>query len=89
MAIGASTGAVVRFIFVEGMRVTVVGLTLGLALSAVAAKSLSSQLYGVTPWDPATWLTAPAVLLAVAALASVIPALRASGIDPLRAPRQV
>ena len=89
MAIGASTGAVVRFIFVEGMRVTVLGLTIGLALSAMAARGLANLLYGVSPWDPATWVTAPTVFLAVAALASVIPAFRATRIDPLRALRQV
>jgi putative ABC transport system permease protein len=89
MAIGASTGEIVRFVVVEGMRVTVVGLVVGLALSALAVQGVSSLLYGVTPWDPATWLGAPAVLLVVAALASVIPALRAAAIDPLRALRQV
>ena len=89
MAIGASTAEVVRFVFLEGMRVTFVGLGLGLVLSALAAKSVSSLLYGVTPWDPVTWLIAPAVLMVVAGLASVVPALRAAAIDPLRALRQV
>jgi putative ABC transport system permease protein len=88
MAIGASRREVVRFVFVEGMRVTIVGVVIGLALSALGVRALASLLYGVKPWDPLTWLFAPAVLVAVAAIACVVPAMRAAAIDPLRALRQ-
>jgi ABC-type antimicrobial peptide transport system permease subunit len=70
------------------MRVTLVGIVIGLALSALAVRALGSLLYGVKPWDPLTWLVAPAVLAAVAAIACVVPAIRAAGIDPLKALRQ-
>ena len=88
MAIGAGTGDVVRFVFVEGMRVALLGVAVGLVLSALGVRALASLLYGVKPWDPLTWLVAPAVLIAVAAIASVVPALRAAAIDPLKALRQ-
>jgi putative ABC transport system permease protein len=88
MAIGASTRDVVRFVFVEGMRVTLVGIAIGLVLSALGVRALASLLYGVKPWDPLTWFVAPAVLIAVAAMACVVPAMRAAGIDPLKALRQ-
>jgi ABC-type antimicrobial peptide transport system permease subunit len=64
------------------------GVAVGLVLSALGVRALASLLYGVKPWDPLTWLVAPAVLIAVAAIASVVPALRAAAIDPLKALRQ-
>jgi predicted permease len=89
MAIGADTRMVVQFIFREGLRITLVGVAIGLVLSALAVRGVSSLLYGVTPWDPISWVVAPAVLLGVAAIACIVPALRAAAIDPLRALRQV
>ena len=71
------------------MRVTIVGVAVGLVLSAVAVRGIASLLYGVRAWDPVTWIVAPAMLLGVAALACVVPALRAAAIDPLKALRQV
>lgn len=88
MAIGASRREVVRFVFVEGMRVALLGVAIGLVLSALGVRALASLLYGVKPWDPVTWLLAPAVLVAVAAVACVVPAMRAAAIDPLSALRQ-
>jgi putative ABC transport system permease protein len=88
MAIGASRREVVRFVFVEGMRVTIVGVAIGLVLSALGVRALANLLYGVKPWDPLTWIVAPAVLVAVAAIACVVPAMRAAAIDPLKALRQ-
>jgi putative ABC transport system permease protein len=88
MAIGASTGQVVRFVFTAGMRVTLVGIGVGLVMSALAVRGVSSLLYGVKPWDPVTWIVAPAMLLGVAMVACVVPALRAAAIDPLKALRQ-
>lgn len=88
MAIGAGTGDVVRFVFVEGLRIALLGVAVGLVLSALGVRALASLLYGVKPWDPLTWLVAPAVLMAVAAIACVVPALRAAAIDPLKALRQ-
>ncbi len=84
-AIGASSGEVARLVLMQGLRVGGLGVAVGLLLSAVAARGLSSLLYGVRPWDPTTWVVAPGVLLVVIAVASLLPALRASAINPLRA----
>jgi predicted permease len=89
MAIGASAAEIARMVVSQSLRVCALGLTLGLVLSAVAVRGLSNLLYGVRPWDPLVWTVAPAVLLAVAAVASLVPARRAAEINPLRALRQV
>jgi len=88
MAIGAGTPHIVRLVLVEGLRIATTGVVIGLALAAAGTKAVSSLLYGVAPWDPMTWLVAPAVLVVIAALACVVPAVRAAAIDPLRALRQ-
>jgi putative ABC transport system permease protein len=89
MAIGASPGEVARLVLMQGLRVGGRGLAIGLFLSALAARGLSSLLYGVQPWDPITWVIAPSVLLVITAIASLVPAWRTAGIDPLRALRRV
>jgi ABC-type lipoprotein release transport system permease subunit len=58
-------------------------VVLGLAAAAGASRLLASQLFGVSPTDPAVLLLVSAALVAVAALASVIPARRAAAIDPV------
>lgn len=63
------------------------GLFLGWAVSAGATQLLRSMLYGTRPLDPATFAAAAALLVAVAALACLIPAWRASRIDPMQALR--
>jgi putative ABC transport system permease protein len=88
IAIGASRREIVRFVFIAGMRVTLLGVAIGAALSALGVRALASLLYGVKPWDPLTWLVAPAVLVVVSAIACVVPAMRAAAIDPLKALRQ-
>jgi ABC-type lipoprotein release transport system permease subunit len=60
----------------------------GLAGALGLMRTLSSLLYGVTPTDPAAFAVAPAILLAVAALACWLPARRAARLDPARALRQ-
>ena len=72
----------------NGLRVSALGLLIGLCLSAIAVRALSSVLYGVRPSDPTTWLAAPALLLVVTVVASVVPALRASAINPVGALRK-
>ena len=84
LAIGASSRDVARLVLAQGLRLGALGLSIGLCLSAVAARALSSLLYGVGPWDLATWTIAPGILLAVTVVASAIPAARASAISPVR-----
>jgi predicted permease len=88
MALGADRLGVVRLILLRGLGLATIGLLAGAALAGGATQVLSSLLFGVTPTDPATFGLALALLLAVAAVATLIPAWRASGIDPLLALRK-
>jgi predicted permease len=87
MALGADRGRILGMVLREAGGLILVGLALGLPGAALAARVLTTQLYGVTPADPATLALSAAVLLAVALLAGYIPARRASRVDPLVALR--
>jgi predicted permease len=87
MALGADKIGVVRLILKSAFRKVAVGLALGIPLSVVAGKLISSQLYGVLSWDPWSMALAAGALALCALLAAIIPAARASGIDPMRALR--
>jgi len=82
MAIGANAGSILRLILGEGMLTTCIGIVAGAAASLALGRVLASQLYAVAPTDPATLLSISIVLLATVAAACVIPAVRASRIDP-------
>jgi putative ABC transport system permease protein len=87
MAVGAQPGDVVRMIVQEGGRLALVGVVAGLALAAAAARLIRGLLFDVSAADPATFVAAPIVLLAIAIVASYIPARRATRIDPIIALR--
>jgi predicted permease len=87
MALGADRGRILGMVLREAGGLILVGLALGLPGAALAARVLTTQLYGVAPADPATLASSAAVLLAVALLAGYIPARRASRVDPLVALR--
>jgi predicted permease len=87
MAIGADRAAVVRMILREAGMLTVAGLVIGTGLALGAAQAAKSLLYGLKPRDPLTLVIAIVTLSAVAALASFLPAYRASKLDPLEALR--
>src|SRR5581483_73735 len=82
IALGARPGAVVALVIRQGLIVAVTGLAAGCALAAIAAQVMSGALYGIGVADPISWLTAVLVLLAAAALANLIPAWRATRVDP-------
>jgi ABC-type antimicrobial peptide transport system permease subunit len=87
MALGADRGRVVAMVLDGAFRQVGVGLALGLPASIGAGKLMTTQLFGVRPWDPAL-LTLAALLLGLAALAaSLIPAWRAAGVEPMVALR--
>jgi len=88
MALGADRLGVVRLILLRGLGLATVGLLAGVLLAGGATQLLSSLLFGVTPTDTMTFSSAIAILLAVAAVATFIPAWRASGVDPLHALRK-
>ena len=87
MAIGAHPMDVVRIILREAGMLTLVGLVLGTGLGLGSAQAAKSMLYGLKPRDPLTLVLAVLTLSAVAALASFLPAYRASKLDPLIALR--
>jgi ABC-type antimicrobial peptide transport system permease subunit len=71
----------------EGLFVTTIGLTLGLAGAAALTRLMQSLLFGVTPLDTVSFLSAPIVLAPVALAACLIPAIRGARIDPAEALR--
>ena len=87
MALGAQRGEVVRLMLGDGLRPAFYGLVLGLAASVGAVRLIQSMLYGTRPLDPAIFASVAASLLIVAALACLVPAWRASRIDPMQALR--
>jgi predicted permease len=87
MALGAQREQVVRLMLDDGLRPALYGLVLGLAVSAGAVRLIQSMLYGTRPLDPAIFAGVAVTLLVVAALACIVPAWRASRIDPMQALR--
>jgi putative ABC transport system permease protein len=88
VAMGAQDRDVVRLIVGQGMRLTALGAFLGLGVASVAAGLLRSQLFGVGPNDPVTFLAVTLLLSGVALLACYVPARRAARVDPMIALRQ-
>jgi putative ABC transport system permease protein len=87
MAIGARPAEIVRMILSQGMGLALVGVIIGVAAAFALTSAVKSFLFGVTPNDPATFLTVAAVLATAALAACYLPARRAAKVDPLRALR--
>lgn len=88
VALGARPAAVYRLIVGDGLSMTALGLAIGLVGSLWATRLVASQLYLVERLDPLAFATAPLILLAVAAVASGLPAWRAARASPVAALRQ-
>jgi len=82
MALGASRADVLQMILQHGMLITAAGITVGVVAAAALARLISSLLYNTPPRDPLTYCSVCVVLVLVALLASYVPALRATRVDP-------
>jgi predicted permease len=87
IALGAKREQVLRLVLLDGLRPALLGLALGLVASVGAAQAIRSLLYAARPLDAGVFAAVSATLLAVAALACLIPAWRASRLDPMQALR--
>jgi predicted permease len=87
MALGAQDSDVVRLVLKQGLTLTVIGLSVGLAISFAATRVLSTLLYEIGADDPATFGSVSLILAIVALLACYIPARRATRVDPMVALR--
>jgi ABC-type antimicrobial peptide transport system permease subunit len=86
--LGAQRVDILKLILGKGFVLAAVGIVTGVLLAAFGATMMASLLYGVRPHDPAVFLAVPSLLLAVAILASYIPARRAAKVDPMIALRE-
>jgi putative ABC transport system permease protein len=87
MAMGADRGRITKMVVWQGMRLTLVGVGVGLGAAFGLTHLIASLLYGVKDWDPAVFVSVPVILSAVALFAVWLPALRASKLNPMEALR--
>jgi len=88
LALGASSRDVIRLVVSQALRPVTAGVIIGVALALLATRTLAAQLFGVAPRDPLTLVGVTVVLIASAVAASIVPARRASRVDPTRALNQ-
>jgi len=87
LALGASPSALRRMVVTGGMKVAAIGLAIGALGAAAVSRLLTSLLNGVSPSDPLTFAVVVATLALVAFIAALVPARRASLVDPIVALR--
>jgi putative ABC transport system permease protein len=87
MALGAKAADVRSMVVRQGMTLSLIGVVVGASAAFGLARFMSSFLFGVKPWDPAVFIAVPVLLTLTALIAVVIPAARATRIDPMAALR--
>ena len=85
IALGANRRAILMLVLGKGLRITAVGIVLGVLGSFVLTRFLRRLLFGVTQTDPYTFIAVPTLLMIAAILACLVPALRAIKVDPITA----
>jgi putative ABC transport system permease protein len=88
MVCGAQPSGILRDVLIEGLRLSAIGVALGLAVTFSLTGLIRSMLVDVTPTDPLTFVVIVVVFFAVAVVATIVPARRASRVDPVVAMRQ-
>jgi ABC-type antimicrobial peptide transport system permease subunit len=88
LALGAQPSEVLRLVLGTGSKLALAGIGLGLVLALWLTRIVASELYGVTPTDPLTLAGGALVLYAIVLLATFIPALRVTRVDPMTALRE-
>ena len=88
MALGAQRADVLRMIVRRGLTLALIGLGVGLVISAMMTRLLSGMLYGIGPSDPITFAVVTGILLVVSLAASGVPAYRAARLDPMETLRE-
>jgi len=89
LALGADQRQIVKMVVGQGMILTLVGIAVGLVTAFLITRLMSSLLYGVTANDPITFIAVSVLMLTVAVVANLIPAFKATKVDPLLALRKV
>jgi len=87
LALGARLGDVLRMVVFEGLKPTLLGVVIGVAGALALGRILSGLIYGVKPTDPVTFVAVAFLLTVIALVASIIPAYRATKVDPMVALR--
>ena len=83
MALGAPAGGVLRLVVIEGLKPTLIGVALGLVLAALFVRVMATLLYGVSQHDLQTFSAVAVLMLGVGIVATLVPAYRATRVDPI------
>jgi ABC-type antimicrobial peptide transport system permease subunit len=88
LALGASRTRILRSVLADGILLALIGIAIGVVVSLVSARAIEGFVWGVSARDPATYILVAAVLLFVTIVASLVPAIRAVRLNPIRAIRE-
>jgi ABC-type antimicrobial peptide transport system permease subunit len=83
MALGAQSGAILKLVIGQGIKLAFAGVALGLVASVALTRTIKNLLFGVSATDPVTFIAITMLLIAVALLACFIPARRAARVNPI------